>query len=185
VTFECSPNITMGICYSQILYLYSLNFRDTLTLSAWHLLELTKDITRAKTHFLLLTLRRSTSSNPRALYSLIEAAVLPFSVLEDTFSNRGRFEDSSPVSPKAMLVKDEEGRKREGALGSVMVLSIELPKGDNRSPLDALQGVRRFLFVLFFLGTFLPNFVTVDLCSHSPTSGSFQRTQRHALSYGE
>lgn len=122
-----------------------LNHRDTLTVSAWHLLDLAKDITRAKTHFLLLTLRRSASSNPRALYSLIEASVLPLSVLEEAFSGHGHFEDSSPVSPKAMLAMDEERRKRDGALGSVMVMSIELPPGDNRSPQSALKNVRSFL----------------------------------------
>ena len=143
MTSECTPKVTTGICYSSphTISLLTLNFRDTLTVSAWYLLDLTKDITRAKTHFLLLTLRRSTSSNPRTLYSLIDAAVLPLSVLEDAFSGLGRFEDMSPVSPKAMLAMDEEGRKRDGALGSVMCMSIELPKGDNQSPQDALKKV--------------------------------------------
>ena len=49
---------------------------------------------------------------------------------------------STPVSPKATLEEDEAERKREGALGSVMVVSIELPKGDNRPPRDALTQVR-------------------------------------------
>jgi hypothetical protein len=131
-----------------LLYHRSLIARDTLTVSAWNLLDLTADITRAKTHFLLVTLRRTTSTNPRAIYSLVDAAVLPFSLLEDLYSNRGTFEDSSPVSPKAMLAMDEERRKHDGALGSVMVMSIELPKGDNRSPRDALKEVHGFLFFL-------------------------------------
>ena len=111
-------------------------------MSAWHLLELTKDITRARTHFLILTLRRTASSNPRTLFSLVDAEVLPWSVLEAAYANRANALDLSPASPKAMLAMDEEGRKRDGALGSVMVVSVELPKGDNRPPRDALTEVR-------------------------------------------
>jgi hypothetical protein len=48
-----------------------------------------------------------------------------------------------------MLAKDEEERKRDGALGSVMVMSIELPKGDNRPPRDAVTEVRKQLFLKF------------------------------------
>lgn len=111
---------------------------DTLTVSAWRLLELTKDISRARTHFLILTLRRTASSNPRALYSLVDAEVLPWSVLEAAYANRVNVSDLSPLSPKLMLEKDEEERKRDGGIGSVMVISLELPKGDNRPPHNAL-----------------------------------------------
>jgi hypothetical protein len=91
------------------------------------------------------------SENPRAIYSLIEAAVLPLSDLEDALSCLDRYGDSSPFSPKAMLAKDDEARKLEGALGSVVVMSMELPKGDNRSPQDALKKVRRRLSVSLIL----------------------------------
>jgi len=112
---------------------------DTLTVSSWNVLGLTRDISRAKTHFLALTLRRTDSSNPRTYYSLIEAEVLPWTVLEAIYANRGNFTDLSPVSPRAMLEQDAERRKPDGALGSVMVISIELPEGDNRPPRDALK----------------------------------------------
>lgn len=68
--------------------------------------------------------------------------MLPWSVLEAAYANRANASDLSPASPKAMLAMDEEGRKRDGALGSVMVVSVELPKGDNRPPRDALTEVR-------------------------------------------
>jgi hypothetical protein len=123
-----------------MLLIYDL--RDTLTVSAWNLLELTRDITRAQTHFLALTLRRTESSNPRTLYSLVDAEVLQWSILEAIYSNRGNYSDLSPVSPRDMLANDEAKRKREGALGSVMVISMELPKGDNRLPQEALTNVR-------------------------------------------
>ena len=133
----------MGTYYSPLHTICWLNlkFRDTLTVSAWRLLELTKDISRARTHFLILTLRRTASSNPRALYSLVDAEVLPWSVLEAAYANRVNVSDLSPLSPKLMLEKDEEERKRDGGLGSVMVISLELPKGDNRPPHNALTEV--------------------------------------------
>jgi hypothetical protein len=108
-------------------------------------MDLVNDITRAKTHFLLLTLRRTTSTNPRTLYSLIEATELPLSFLEEIFSDRGLVQDLSPVSPKAMLAAQEETAKHNGAIGAVLVMSIELPHGDNRSPQNALKEVLSFL----------------------------------------
>lgn len=106
------------------------------------LLDLLKDISRARTHFLAVTLRRTTSSNPRLFYSLVEAEVLPWSALETVYENRVNYGDSSQVSPRKMFKADEERRKRlHGALGSVMVVSIELPAGDNRPPRNALGEV--------------------------------------------
>jgi len=120
--------------------------------SAWHLLELTKDISRAKTHCLVLTLRHTDSPNPRAIYSLIDAEVLPLSTLEATYENRTNFlSELSQVSPKEMLARDEEERKRAGGLGSVMVMSIELPKGDNQPPRNAMNEVHSPVFLKFNL----------------------------------
>jgi hypothetical protein len=114
--------------------------RDLLTVSAWNLLGLTTDITRAKTHFLLLTLRRTSSSNPRTFYSLIDVAAIPLSALERAYASRVTLAETR-VSPMASLAEDEQRRKRDGALGSVMVVSVELPEGDNRSPHEALDTV--------------------------------------------
>lgn len=113
---------------------------DTLTVSAWNLLELTQDITRAQEHILALTLRRTDSSNPRTYYDLVEVDVLPMTLLDSIYSNRGDL-DMNPVSPRLVLKQDAERRKPEGALGSVMVMSIELPKGENRPLRDALSEV--------------------------------------------
>jgi len=71
-------------------------------------------------------------------------------LLDDVYSNRSDL-DMNPVSPRTVLDQDAERRKPEGALGSVMVMSIELPKGDNRPPRDALSEViLRSKFSLFF-----------------------------------
>jgi hypothetical protein len=73
----------------------------------------------------------------------VDAEVLPLSVLEELYANRANAFDMTPMSPIMMLEKDEEGRKRDGGLGSVMVMSIELPKGDKRPPRDAVKEVYR------------------------------------------
>lgn len=104
------------------------------------MLELTRDITHAQTHILALTLRRTDSSNPRTYYDLVEVEVVPMTLLDAIYSNRG---DLS-VSPRTVLEQDAERRKPDGALGSVMVMSIELPKGDNRPLRDALSEVKLF-----------------------------------------
>jgi len=111
---------------------------DTLTVSAWNLLELNQDITRAQTHILALTLRRTESSNPRTYYDLVEVEVVPMTVLDSIYSNRSDLNMNS-VSPRLMLKKDAERRKDDDCLGSVMVMSIELPKGENRPVRDALS----------------------------------------------
>lgn len=113
--------------------------RDALSVPMWHLLGPTEDITGDKTHFLALTLRRTESSIPRTHYSLLGAEVLPWSALEAVHANRGHFSDSRSVDPRTMFEQDAVGRKAVGALGSVMVVTIEMPKGQNRPPRDALN----------------------------------------------
>jgi hypothetical protein len=113
-----------------------------MTVAAWHLLDLTRDISRAQTHLLALTLRRTDSSNPRTMYNLIETEVVPWDFVDQVFSKLGNFTDSSPVSPRRMLAQNAEERKRDGALGAVMVISLELPEGDNTTPRQALAQVR-------------------------------------------
>ncbi|KAI0062435.1 hypothetical protein BV25DRAFT_1855702 [Artomyces pyxidatus] len=112
---------------------------DTLNVAVWTLLDLTKDISRAKTHFLAMTLRRTRSRNPRNMYRLIEVEVLPLQALQDAFSNRAHLGDMMPVNPIAMLEKDAQERMADGGLGSAMVMSVELPLGDDRPPHDAIK----------------------------------------------
>jgi hypothetical protein len=69
-------------------------------------------------------------------------------LLDSIYSNRGDL-NMNPVSPRLVLEQDAERRKHD-ALGSVMVMSIELPKGDNRPLRDALSQVSTAMFK--FLG---------------------------------
>jgi hypothetical protein len=192
MTFEYTPNATTGICRPslRIMCVRSLlqhkgySYRISLEYARPHYGH-----HRAKTHFLLVTLHRSSSVNPRTIYSLVDAVVLPLSLLEDTFSIFGNFEDSSPVSVKSMLAKDEERRKRDGALGSVMVMSIELPKGDNRSPCDALKKVFRFLFFMNFPSKHPAKQLILSMSRQLPLHilqplGLFQ-VHKVSISYGE
>jgi hypothetical protein len=160
-------------------------FRDTFMLSAWHLIGLTNDISRVKTHFLAITLRRTTSSTPRTMYSLVDADVIQWSVLDTLYANRADFLDrQSPVSPRALFETDEEIKRRDGALGSVMVMTMELPKGDNRTPLDALNGVRIRFLISYFTSQCLI-YAIIDERSWHTFFGYFQIAQRHPLPVGE
>ena len=68
-------------------------------------------------------------------------------LLDSIYSNRGDL-NMNPVSPRIMLEQDAERRKHDNTLGSVMVMSIELPKGDNRPPRDALSEVSAAMFTI-------------------------------------
>lgn len=117
---------------------------DTLTFSAWHLMGLVKDISRAETHLLAITLRRTASHNPRTFYSLIAYEIIPFSWIEEAWKGRTTLADPSiSITPKAVLERDKIERKDDGTLGSVLVMSCELPPGNNQSPREALRSVRK------------------------------------------
>lgn len=106
-------------------------------------MELTKDISRAKTHFMAVTLRRTPSHNPRTFYTLIDYEIIPLSWIEEAWSNRvSAHDERTPLSPRAILTRDADQRMRnDGALGSVLVTSFELPPGDDRSPREAVKNV--------------------------------------------
>jgi len=70
-------------------------------------------------------------------------------LLDSIYSNHGDL-NMNPVSCRVVLKQDAERRKHDGGLGSVMVMSIELPKGENRPLRDALSEVG--VSVLQFLG---------------------------------
>lgn len=105
---------------------------------------LVKDMSRAQTHFMAVTLRRTASHNPRTFYTLVDYEIIPFSWIEEAWANRVSALDESPCSPQAILARDAaERKKNDGALGSVLVISLELPPGDDRSPREALKNVCR------------------------------------------
>jgi hypothetical protein len=71
-------------------------------------------------------------------------------LLDSIYSNRGDL-NMNRVSPRLMLEKDVERRKHDddSILGSVMVMSIELPKGENRPLRNALSEVSAAMLKFF------------------------------------
>jgi len=89
-----------------------------LTVSAWNLLELAQDITRAQTHILALTLRRTDSSNPWTYYDLVAVEVLPMTLLDSIYFHRDDL-NMNPVSPRMALSRTQS----EGSTKTVLALS--------------------------------------------------------------
>lgn len=90
-----------------------------------------------------ITLRRTPLHNPRTFYKLVDYEVIPLSWIKDVWSNHASLEDESQLmSAKAILVYDAAQRLKDGGLGSVLVISLELPPGSDLAPCDALKSVR-------------------------------------------
>lgn len=108
-----------------------------------------QDISKAKTHFLAIILKRkvSESENPRILYSLVDAEVLPLSVLEKKFANTAIANalGPKPMDPLAVLRQNTAERIQAGGLGAVMVMSVEILEGEEgKSPEQAVLDVGLF-----------------------------------------
>ncbi|KAH8824954.1 hypothetical protein DL96DRAFT_1611382 [Flagelloscypha sp. PMI_526] len=104
---------------------------DSYTLACWHAMDLINNIKKRETHFLAVTLRRNfAATNDWLLYTLIDADVLPMSVIEKKWANLAvltPFGELPVMSPIELRKRDEENRKGSyGSLGSVLVLSVEL-----------------------------------------------------------
>ncbi|KAE9382723.1 hypothetical protein BT96DRAFT_1010128 [Gymnopus androsaceus JB14] len=106
------------------------------------------NISKAHTHFLMITLKRNlSSSNPLTLYSLIDADVLPLSILDTELSKASHVESPEKVEgvphPVALRIdllrKDEQQRLTAGSLGSVLLVSVELTEDEmHKSPAQAV-----------------------------------------------
>jgi hypothetical protein len=147
---------TRGDIMGDILALAIEHDSDTFTVASWLALDLLNDLGRRKTHFLAVTLSRNhhvPRSSPRRMYTLIDAEALPFDVLnkrydsytilgpQDEWPKHPR-EGLSPGHPRLALESDEEIRLLQGALGSVMVVSVELNERErNRSVQEAVEKV--------------------------------------------
>ncbi|KAF7983290.1 hypothetical protein HWV62_22949 [Athelia sp. TMB] len=131
------------------------------------------DISRAETHFLGITLRRTASRDPRTFYSLVGYEVIPFSWIEEAWQGRAAAAGPSvSMSPKAVLERDKIERKRDGTLGSALVISCELPPGSNQSPREALQSLN--ITIMHPLGLFKVHRDTLSrLCHQPPVPASY------------
>ncbi|KAJ7785347.1 hypothetical protein DFH07DRAFT_948429 [Mycena maculata] len=109
---------------------------DTLTVVAWQALGLLSDIEARKSKVLLLGLCRTPSSDPKTYYTLKEACVLSLSDLNQVFKNR---RSVAHGNPGRILKENEKLRKsKDGAIGAVLVISVEQAEDDSRPVLEAL-----------------------------------------------
>ncbi|KZT74719.1 hypothetical protein DAEQUDRAFT_807051 [Daedalea quercina L-15889] len=114
---------------------------DTLTFACWQAMDLMHDIRKSETHCFAVTLRKNAVwTNPRAMYSLVDAAVLPLALLSKHYENVANAYDEKPVNViEEMLVNDRKRRTTEdGALGSVLVMSFELAPDENMTVEEAV-----------------------------------------------
>ncbi|KAJ7499455.1 hypothetical protein FB451DRAFT_1358647 [Mycena latifolia] len=114
---------------------------DSFTFACWHAMNLLRDINKAKTHFLGVVLRRQLdATSDRTLYTLVDAEILPFQIMEDKFKYAAQLTPSGQelpgFTPLNMLQQDAESRKQVGGLGSVMVISTEF---DEKAPPKSVQ----------------------------------------------
>jgi hypothetical protein len=110
------------------------NFRECLTVVAWHALGLLSDIEARKSKILLLGLCRTPSNDPRTYYTLKDVCVVPLADIKRIFKNL-------PQKPSRMLKDNEQERQMSGAIGSMLVMSLEQTADDSRPVLEALGKV--------------------------------------------
>lgn len=120
---------------------------DTLTVTAWHALELTKDITKSLTHFMALTVRKNDKyQSVRAMYSFDDVAVLPIVLI----ANKAGSVVPPMVGqgPPILEISSDHRAEaiRDGHLGSVMVMTFELAPDEKMSPEEAVR--QKSMFVM-------------------------------------
>jgi uncharacterized protein YaeQ len=105
-------------------------------------MDLVRDLDKAKTHFFALTLRRHTEeTDARKYYSLVNAEVLPLSLLDDKFRHTADAATGQPVNHMDMLRRECAPLMREGALGTMIAMYIELGPEEEKSVEQAVKDV--------------------------------------------
>lgn len=115
-------------------------------------MDLLTDIREAETHFLGITLRKNASfTNPRAMYSLVDAQVLPLTLLEEKYKHAANAQDGQPIDAfEEFVIKDRKRRIENGALGSALVMSFELAPGEDMTVEEAVDKVSLLFLVLSY-----------------------------------
>ncbi|KAJ7878573.1 hypothetical protein B0H14DRAFT_3129993 [Mycena olivaceomarginata] len=105
---------------------------DLLTVVAWHALGLLGDIEARKSNILVLGLCRTSSSDPKTYYTLKDVGILPVADAKRIF--KGRLQH-----PSRILKDAEKQRQADGAIGAMLVISVEQAGDDNRTVLEAVS----------------------------------------------
>ncbi|TFY55408.1 hypothetical protein EVJ58_g8269 [Rhodofomes roseus] len=113
---------------------------DTLTIACWQAMDLVKDIRKADTHFLGVTLRKNEDwTNVRAMYKLVDAQVLPLTLVAQKYATVADAYDEHPVDViDQVLGADKRRRLADGGLGSVLVIAFELSPDENMTVEEAV-----------------------------------------------
>ncbi len=127
---------------------------------AWHALGLVRDIEARKSKILLLGLHRTASSDPKTYYTLKDVCILPVADATRIFKGVAQ-------NPARILKDVEKERQIDGAIGGMLVMSVEQAADDNRPVLEALGKVS-FSITLFVIRLIL----SVDIDYDLPTTGS-------------
>ncbi|KAJ7176304.1 hypothetical protein C8R43DRAFT_556971 [Mycena crocata] len=113
---------------------------DTLTITAWHALGLLDDLEARKSKVLLLGLcRTQVHDNPRLYYNLKEACVVPVADLKRIFKHRSQH-------PGRLLRQNEQVRLKDGAIGVMLVMSVEQTADDTRTVVEAVGQISTMTF---------------------------------------
>ncbi|KAE9399096.1 hypothetical protein BT96DRAFT_994216 [Gymnopus androsaceus JB14] len=119
---------------------------DTYTVVCWQAIDLARNMSKAKTHFFAITLKRNiASSDPLTLYSLVDADVLPFSILDKKYEHAAVVHPDPEighvqgVNPASILRDNEQERIRNGGLGAVLLMAVELAEDElHKTPEQAV-----------------------------------------------
>ncbi|KAJ6500875.1 hypothetical protein C8R45DRAFT_82773 [Mycena sanguinolenta] len=112
---------------------------DCLTVVAWHALGLLQDIEARKSKILLLGLRRTSSEDPKTFYTLKDVCVVPLVDAKRIFKNH------SP-NPLRILRDNDTERQKDGAIGAMLVVSLEQAADDNRPAVEVLGKTTSTIF---------------------------------------
>ncbi|KAJ7825284.1 hypothetical protein B0H14DRAFT_2820943, partial [Mycena olivaceomarginata] len=90
------------------------------------------DIEARKSNILVLGLCRTSSSDPKTYYTLKDVGILPVADAKRIF--KGRLQH-----PSRILKDAEKQRQADGAIGAMLVISVEQAGNDNRTVLEAVS----------------------------------------------
>ncbi|KAJ7506792.1 hypothetical protein B0H11DRAFT_243926 [Mycena galericulata] len=112
---------------------------EALTVTAWQALGLLGDIEARKSKVLVVALRRTPSDDPKTYYTLKDTCAVPVADLKRIFKNFSQ-------TPGRMLREHEQIRKADGAIGAMLVMSVEQAADDNRTILEILGKISTLTF---------------------------------------
>lgn len=131
-------------------------FRDTLSVVAWLALGLLDDIEARKSKVLVLGLCRTASENPSTYYTLKEARVVPVAELKRIYKHHS-------TNPGRVLREHEQIRQADGAIGAMLVISVEQAEDDSRTVLEALSQASQPFSLALAMGLILSSDLDHDV----------------------